>query len=44
MDAIYAHHAGIASMIRWFGVGVFLFGVVAGIIRRITRNDCTTSN
>lgn len=33
MSASYAHHAGIASMIRWFGVAVFLIGWVAGIRR-----------
>ena len=33
MLASYAHHAGIASKIRWFGVAVFLIGWVLGVIR-----------
>jgi hypothetical protein len=33
MSARYAHHAHIASVIRWLGLGVFLIGAVAGIIR-----------
>jgi hypothetical protein len=37
MSARYAHHAHIASMIRWFGLGVFLLGVMAGIIRLIVE-------
>ena len=37
MSARYAHHAHIASVIRLFGFGVFLFGVIAGIIRLVVR-------
>jgi len=37
MSARYAHHAHIASVICWIGVGVFLFGSIAGIVRLITR-------
>jgi hypothetical protein len=33
MSARYAHHAHIASVIRWLGLGAFLIGAVAGIIR-----------
>ena len=43
MSESYAHHAGIASMIRWCGVVVFLFGVVAGVIRRVTRKPSVIS-
>jgi hypothetical protein len=43
MSASYAHHAGIASMICWFGGAVFLFGVVAGVIRRVTRKRAVVS-
>lgn len=37
MSARYAHHARIASIIGWFGTGVFLSGVVSGVIRVIIR-------
>jgi len=43
MLARYAHHARIASMMGWCGVAVFLFGVVAGIIRRVTRKPAVVS-
>ena len=33
MSASYAHHAGIASMIRWFGVAVFMIGWMGGVRR-----------
>ena len=33
MSARYARHSGIASVLRWAGVGAFLFGSVAGILR-----------
>jgi len=33
MSASYNHDAHIASVIRWSGFGIFLFGVIAGIIR-----------
>jgi hypothetical protein len=32
MSASYAHDAGIASMIRWCGVAVFLIGWVASVL------------
>jgi hypothetical protein len=34
MSARYAHHAGIASLIRWCGAIIFVLGVVAAAIRR----------
>jgi hypothetical protein len=37
MSARYRHHANIASVIRWFGVGAFLFGALAGISRWVVR-------
>ena len=37
MSAHYAHHAHVASAIRWVGVGVFLFGVLYCIIRLAAR-------
>ena len=37
MSARYAHHAHIASTICWFGVGFFLVGCFAGIIRLVVR-------
>jgi hypothetical protein len=43
MSARYAHHAHVASLIRWLGVVVFLGGVVAGIIRRIARKPAVVS-
>ena len=38
-----AHFVRIASMMGWCGVAVFLFGVVAGIIRRVTRKPAVVS-
>lgn len=38
-SADYAHHAGIASLIRWCGVVVFLLGVVAAAIRRAVEKS-----
>jgi len=43
MSASYAHHAGIASVMRWYGVAVFLFGAVAGVVRRVTRKPSVAS-
>jgi len=43
MSARYAHHAGIASMIRWCGVVVFLFGVFSIVIRRVTLKPSVVS-
>jgi len=37
MSARYNHYAHIASLIRWFGFGIFLFGVITGIIRLVVR-------
>jgi hypothetical protein len=37
MSIRYAHHAHIASTICWLGVGVFLVGSFAGIIRLVIR-------
>ena len=37
MSAHYIHYAHIATSIRWFGFGVFLFGVIANIIRLVVR-------
>jgi hypothetical protein len=34
MSARYDHHAGIASVLRWSGVALCVFGMVCGIIRR----------
>ena len=43
MSASYAYHAGIASVIRWCGVAVFLFGAVAGVTRGATRKPSVAS-
>jgi len=43
MSARYAHHAHVASMIRWFGAAVSLLGVVAGIIRRVAQRPSVVS-
>lgn len=37
MSVRYALHSGIASTIRWFGFGAFLFGLCAGITRLVVR-------
>ena len=37
MSARYARHARIASTTCWIGVGAFLAGSVAGIIRLVAR-------
>jgi len=37
MSARYARHSRIASVLCWTGVGAFLFGGVAGIIRLVVR-------
>lgn len=37
MSARYVRHANIASVIRWCGVGAFLFGALAGIRRWVAR-------
>ncbi|MFT6907474.1 MAG: hypothetical protein ACJAS1_004156 [Oleiphilaceae bacterium] len=39
MSASYAHHSLIASMIRYGGFGIFLFGSVAAIIHFVTRQS-----
>jgi hypothetical protein len=43
MSASYVHHASIASMIRWCGVAVLIFVVVAGVIRRVKRKPSVVS-
>ena len=35
--ARYEFHSRIASIIRWSGLGVFMIGGLAGIIRRLSR-------
>lgn len=37
MSARYDFHAHIASVIRWIGFGVFLFGSIAGIMGLLAR-------
>jgi hypothetical protein len=37
MSASYARHSRIASVTCWIGVGAFLFGCIAGIIRLVVR-------
>ncbi len=37
MSARYAHHARIASSTYWLGFGVFLLGLLAGIVRFVVR-------
>jgi hypothetical protein len=39
MEADYAHHARVASLIRWAGLLVALAGGVAGIARRGARRS-----
>ncbi len=33
----YAYHAHIASIMSWIGFGIFLFGIIAGLIHVIVR-------
>jgi len=37
MSARYAHHAHIASVIRWVGLWIFVAGALVGIIRLVLR-------
>lgn len=43
MAARYAHHAHIASAIRWCGVAVLLSGALAGVVRRVMRRPAVGS-
>ena len=37
MWASYTHQAGIASNIRWLGFGLFLYGIISGLVRLALR-------
>ncbi len=37
MSARYTRHASVASAIRWCGAGVFLIGLLMGIVRLFAR-------
>ena len=39
-DLSKAHFVRIASMMGWWGIAVFLFGAVAGIIHRVEAMRC----
>lgn len=42
LAAKYALHSQIASIIRWSGFGIWIFGGVTVIIRRITRKKISS--
>jgi len=44
LQASYDFHSRIASIIRWSGTGIFMVGVLVGIIRRLMKKNQKQGN